>query len=106
MVPVSFSPENVIIVPSARVSTVGYQRPCAMLGTLVKVFVAGSKIAACAKDPATIATVDASTKLAKDLNVNATPTLLINGRQVTPNASYDTLKQIVEYQEKLDGLTP
>ena len=64
------------------------------------------KIAACAKDPATIATVDASTKLAKDLNVNATPTLLINGRQVTPNASYDTLKQIVEYQEKLDGLTP
>jgi protein-disulfide isomerase len=64
------------------------------------------KIAACAKDPATVATVDASTKLAKDLNVNATPTLLINGRQVTPNASYDTLKQIVEYQEKLDGLTP
>jgi protein-disulfide isomerase len=64
------------------------------------------KIAACAKDPATVAAVDASTKLAKDLNVNATPTLLINGRQVTPNASYDTLKQIVEYQEKLDGLTP
>ena len=63
------------------------------------------KIAACAKEAATIAAVDASTKLAKDLNVNATPTLLINGRQVSPNAAYDTLKQIVEFQEKLDGLT-
>jgi protein-disulfide isomerase len=64
------------------------------------------KIAACAKDPATIAAVDASVKLAKDLNINQTPTLLINGRQVTPNAPYETLKQIVEFQEKLDGLTP
>jgi len=63
------------------------------------------KIAACAKDPATVATVDASVKLAKDLNVNQTPTLLINGRQVTPNAAYDTLKSIVEFQEKLDGLS-
>ena len=63
------------------------------------------KIAACAKDPATVASVAASVKLAKDLNINATPMLLINGRQVSPNAPYDTVKQIVEFQEKLDGVT-
>jgi protein-disulfide isomerase len=63
------------------------------------------KIAACAKEPATVAAVDASVKLAKDLNVNQTPTLLINGRQVSANAPYDTLKQIVEFQEKLDGVS-
>jgi protein-disulfide isomerase len=64
-----------------------------------------AKIAACAKDPATTAAVEASVKLAKDINVNQTPTLLVNGRQVPANAPYETLKQIVEYQEKLDGLT-
>jgi len=64
-----------------------------------------AKIAACAKEPATIADVDASVKLAKDLGVNQTPTLEINGRQVPANAPYDTLKQIIEYQEKLDGIT-
>ena len=49
--------------------------------------------------------MDASVKLAKDINVNQTPTLLVNGRQVPANAPYETLKQIIEYQEKLDGLT-
>jgi protein-disulfide isomerase len=62
------------------------------------------KIATCAKTPATVAEVDASVKLAKDLGVNQTPTLLVNGRQVPANAPYETIKQIVEYQEKLDGL--
>jgi len=64
-----------------------------------------TKISTCAKDPATIANVDASVKLAKDLNINQTPTLLVNGRQVPANGPYDTIKQIIEYQEKLDGLT-
>jgi protein-disulfide isomerase len=64
-----------------------------------------TKISTCAKDPATIANVDASVKLAKDLNINQTPTLLVNGRQVPANGSYDTIKQIIEYQEKLDGLS-
>ena len=63
------------------------------------------KIASCAKTPATVAEVDASVKLAKDLGVSQTPTLLVNGRQVPANAPYDTIKQIVEYQEKLDGLS-
>ncbi|HEY1903094.1 MAG TPA: thioredoxin domain-containing protein [Terracidiphilus sp.] len=64
-----------------------------------------AKIATCAALPATVATVDASVKLAKDLSVNQTPTLLVNGRQVPANAPYGTIKQIIEYQEKLDGLT-
>jgi protein-disulfide isomerase len=62
------------------------------------------KIAACAKTPTTVAEVDASVKLAKDLGINQTPTLLVNGRQVPANAPYETIKQIVVYQEKLDGL--
>jgi protein-disulfide isomerase len=64
-----------------------------------------AKISACAALPATVAEVDASVKLAKDLNINQTPTLVVNGRQVPANAPYETVKQIVEYQEKLDGLT-
>lgn len=63
-----------------------------------------AKIAECAKLPATVATVEASVKLAKDLNVNQTPTLVVNGRQVPANAPYDTIKQILQYQVKLDGV--
>ena len=64
-----------------------------------------AKIATCSKAPETTSAVEASVKLAKDISVNQTPTLLVNGRQVPANAPYETLKQIVEYQEKLDGLT-
>jgi protein-disulfide isomerase len=64
------------------------------------------KVAACATAPQTVAAVDASVKLAQDLNIEQTPTLLVNGRQVPiGGVPYDTIKQIVEYQEKLDGLT-
>ena len=65
-----------------------------------------AKIAACAALPATNATVQASVKLAQDLNVQQTPTLLINGRQVPANATYDQLKKIIDFQAKLDGVTP
>jgi protein-disulfide isomerase len=64
-----------------------------------------AKISACAALPATVAEVDASVKLAKDLNINQTPTLVVNGRQVPANAPYDTIKKIILFQEKLDGLT-
>ena len=64
-----------------------------------------AKVAACATQPATVATVDASVKLAKELNVQQTPTLLVNGRPVPANAPYDSIKQIVQFQEKLDGIT-
>lgn len=65
-----------------------------------------AKIAACAATPATSAAVEASVKLARDLEINETPILMINGRVVSANAPYDTLKKIVEFQEKLDGVTP
>ncbi len=64
-----------------------------------------AKVEACSKTPAATATVDASVKLAQDLNINQTPTLVVNGRQVPANASYDVLKQIVLFQAKLDGVT-
>ena len=65
-----------------------------------------TKVASCATEPDTGAKVEASVKLAQDLNVNQTPTLLINGRLVPiGGVPYETLKQIVEYQAKLDGVT-
>ena len=65
-----------------------------------------AKVAACAATPAIAATVEASVKLAKDLNINQTPTLLVNGRPVPiAGTPYETIKEIVEYQSKLDGLT-
>lgn len=63
-----------------------------------------AKIATCAALPATNAEVDASVKLAKDSSINETPTLVINGRQVPANVPYQTLKQIIEFQMKLDGI--
>lgn len=62
------------------------------------------KIAACAAEPATAAWVQSSIKLAQDLGINQTPTLVINGRPVPANAPYETLKQIILYQAKLDGV--
>ncbi|HZB89185.1 MAG TPA: thioredoxin domain-containing protein [Terracidiphilus sp.] len=65
-----------------------------------------AKVSACAATPETHAEVENSVKLAQDLNVNQTPTLMVNGRQVPIGGlSYDTLKQIVEYQAKIDGVT-
>lgn len=64
-----------------------------------------AKIAACAATPATIAAVKASVKLAQDLNINQTPTLVVNGRQFPANIPYDVIKQIIQYQAKLDGVT-
>jgi protein-disulfide isomerase len=63
-----------------------------------------AKIAACAATPQTKAEVLASNKLAADLGITAVPTLAINGRQVAANAPYETLKKVIEFQIKLDGL--
>ena len=64
-----------------------------------------AKVAACAATPETKATVDASIKLGTDIGVGSVPMLVIKGREVPANAPYDTLKQIIEYQAKLDGIT-
>lgn len=61
-------------------------------------------IATCAADPATVAAVEASSKLAQDLGIYSLPALLINGRPVPANAPYETLKKMVLHQAKLDGV--
>ena len=65
-----------------------------------------AKIAACAATPQAGAAIESSVKLAQDLDIQQTPTLVVNGRQVPiGGAPYDTIKQLIEYQEKLDGIT-
>jgi protein-disulfide isomerase len=64
-----------------------------------------TKVAACAATPAVKDQVQASIKLASDLGVSSVPMLAINGHMVPANAPYDTLKKIIEYQAKLDGIT-
>ncbi len=64
-----------------------------------------AKVAACAATPEVGAQVQASVKLAQSLNINQTPTLMVNGRQVPiGGVPYETIKQIVDYQSKLDGI--
>jgi protein-disulfide isomerase len=63
-----------------------------------------AKVASCAADPQVKAQVDASVKLGTDVGVGQVPTLVVNGREIPANASYDELKKIVEYQAKLDGV--
>ena len=63
------------------------------------------KIAACVASPQTKAAVDASVKLANDLGLNQVPTLMVNGRQVPANAPYETLKKIIDFQAKEDGVS-
>ena len=65
-----------------------------------------AKIAACAATPPVQAQVDASVKLAAELGISSVPTLVINGRQVSATLPYGTLKQIIEFQAKEDGVTP
>jgi protein-disulfide isomerase len=62
------------------------------------------KVEACSKLPETKAAVEASVKLAQDLNVNQTPSLAINGRIIPiGGVNYDTLKQMIAYHVANDG---
>jgi protein-disulfide isomerase len=67
-----------------------------------------AKVGACSYTLAAKSAVDASTKLGKDLDIDETPMLFVNGRQIpvgevaNNQLPYETLKQIVEYQFKLD----
>ena len=64
-----------------------------------------AKIAACAATPEAKSQVEASVKLAQHLSINQTPTLMINGRPVPiGGVPYETLKKIIEFQAKLDGV--
>ncbi|MFB3918055.1 MAG: DsbA family protein [Terriglobales bacterium] len=59
----------------------------------------GDKVAACATQPATAERVRRSIALGEKLNVRATPTLFINGRQIESvnGIPYETLKAIAEH---------
>ncbi len=72
---------------------------------VVKAGLDTAKVAACAALPETRTKVDNSVKLASDLGINSTPTLVVNGREIPANIPYATLKRIIQYQAKLDGAT-
>jgi protein-disulfide isomerase len=66
-----------------------------------KAGVNGADVSTCAAKPETESRVQASLNLGKSLDVNATPTLFINGRPVGVSGNnYDVLKQIVEFAAK------
>ncbi|MBV8630232.1 MAG: thioredoxin domain-containing protein [Silvibacterium sp.] len=67
-----------------------------------------AKVGSCSYTSAAKAPVDASIKLAEDLEITETPMLFINGRQIpigevaNGQLPYDTLKKIVAWQFSLD----
>lgn len=75
-----------------------------------KVGLSAAKVGACSYTAAAKNAVNASIQLGKDLNVNETPMLFVNGRQIpvgevaNHQLPYETLKEIVAYQFKLDSL--
>ena len=74
--------------------------------SVIKAGLDPKKVEACAALPAAGTDIEDSVKLAQDLNIFETPMLVVNGREVPPTMPYDTLKKIVEYQAKLDGVQP
>lgn len=63
-----------------------------------------AKVAACATAPETRTSVEASMQLSKDLDISSVPTLVVNGRAIPATAPYETLKQIIDFQAKADGV--
>ncbi len=64
----------------------------------------GDAIAACANTQATKDIVNADIKLAADVDIDQTPTLVVNGRPISLGVSYDTIKQLIVFQAQLDGV--
>lgn len=61
-------------------------------------------VAACAKTPATTEAVTASLQLGKDLGVDSTPMLFINGQPIPlGGVPYEVLKRIIAYRATTDG---
>ena len=73
--------------------------------SVTKVGLDPAKVSACASTPETDQEVENSVKLAQKLDVNQTPVLMVNGREIPANIPYETLKKIVEFQAKLDGVS-
>ncbi len=72
--------------------------------SVIKAGLDPKQVAACVALPTTASDIADSVKLAQDLNIFETPMLVVNGREIPPTIPYDTLKKIVEYQAKLDGV--
>jgi protein-disulfide isomerase len=73
--------------------------------SVTKVGLDPAKVSACASSPETDQEVENSVKLAQKIDVNQTPTLVVNGRQIPANVPYDILKKIIEFQAKQDGVS-
>ena len=64
-----------------------------------------SAMLACAKTQPAIDSVNASVQLAKDLGVDSTPSLYVNGYAVSVNGTpYEVLKKIVAFRANEDGV--
>ena len=48
--------------------------------------------------------MESSIKLGNELGITEVPTILVNGRPIPGNAPYEVLKQVIQYQAKLDGI--
>jgi protein-disulfide isomerase len=59
----------------------------------------GADIAVCSAKPETASRLEKSEALGKTLNVNSTPTLFINGRQL-PGLPYEVLQKLVDFAAK------
>jgi protein-disulfide isomerase len=63
--------------------------------------VKGADMAACAAKPETTSRVEHSVELGKALDVNSTPTIFINGRELgVGGLPYDVLQKLVEFARK------
>lgn len=70
-----------------------------------KVGIDPAKVKACVANPAVADEVEKSVKLAQDMNINQTPVLMVNGRQVPIGGMpYETVKKIIDWQMSLDGI--
>jgi len=56
----------------------------------------GMQLGRCIDSKATEADVDASIAQGKSLNVDATPTMFVNGRRLVGNYPWQNLKQLIE----------
>lgn len=64
-----------------------------------------AKIAACSTTAEAKSGVDASIKLAQDININQTPTLVVNGRSIPLSSlPIEALTQLITFQSAEDGV--
>jgi protein-disulfide isomerase len=77
----------------------------ALKDAATKVGLDPAKVAACSTSADAKSAVDASIKLAQDLNINQTPTLAVNGRLLPlANLPVEALIQLISFQAASDGV--